>query len=209
MPPTSSRRLLSNGLTAREEAFIQVYLRDFNALKAYCEVTGRSPGNTRGSYVSRMLQRPRVVAEIERRLVARRIEYEGTVKRTIDELARVAFSNIGAVLDWGIDDYASGEGLPRAFVHLVPAAALLPEEVASIKRIKQTRHGVDVELHDKVQALIALAKHFGLLNGQGRDEIDANGVPKIPLATMRLLQKRDAELQQKLAAMGMAEDLNR
>lgn len=190
-------------LSLRQQCFVDEYLLDLNGGRAYERAGFKASGASARVSASKLLTNPNVRAAIKHRLAARRAEHEATVKRTIDELARVALSDIGSVVEWGTEaDSFWGDG-PKQFLRLRPTDCLLPCERASIKEVREGKYGLEIELHDKVAALTALAKHFGLLNGEGREsEKDENGVPKIPLATLRELQRRDQELQEKLSKMG-------
>jgi phage terminase small subunit len=88
-------RLLSP-LTERQKLFVTEYLVDLNATRAairagYSAQTARQTG-------SENLSKPYIAAEIERALAER-----GGITRTrlVEELAKIAFSDIGKVVTWG------------------------------------------------------------------------------------------------------------
>lgn len=186
-------------LNPRQERFVQEYLVDLNGARAYASAGYRATGASARANASKLLTIPNVRSAIAaaRRERAERLELKAD--EVVRELARVAFSDIGVVACWGTEDEAAGDGSEsKQFLVIRPSDCLLPGERAAIKEIRKGKYGLEIELHDKVAALVALAKHFGLLNGEGKKDGDTvDGVPRIPLATLRLLQKRDEELQRK------------
>lgn len=82
-------------LTAREKAFVEAYITDFNQTKAAL-TAGCSPKGA-GVAGHRLMKREAVAAEIARRLEGKR-EQEVTAARIVKELARLAFSEEGEEL---------------------------------------------------------------------------------------------------------------
>lgn len=76
------------------------------------------------------------------------------------QLLGLASANITDVVDWGTDGEVK---LKR--IHEIPDHAL-----ASIKRIRSTPHGLDIEMVDKVRVLQLLAKSAGLLDRESIDD---------------------------------------
>jgi phage terminase small subunit len=204
-----SGQLVPPRLNARQQRFVAEYLVDLNGASAYERAGYKATGASARVNASKLLTNPNIRAAIATGQKERAERLQLKADAVVRELARLAFSDIGAIAEWGVEGSSSVWGvddLPRPFLRLRPNDALLPEERASIRKIKETRYGLEVELHDKVAALVALARHFGLLNGQGDDVADENGVPKIPIETLRLLQRRNEVLKAKLRAMGVSED---
>ncbi|HKX08144.1 MAG TPA: terminase small subunit, partial [Stellaceae bacterium] len=111
------------------------------------------------------LQRRNVAAAIEARLATRRARLEVTAARVIGELARIAFADIGRIMDWSSKDAA-----------LRPPGEIPPEDRAAIQEIAVVkRHGglaTRVILHDKERALEALCRYLGLFR-PGAQRVDA------------------------------------
>jgi phage terminase small subunit len=156
---------LLSPLTERQKLFVTEYLVDLNATRAairagYSAQTARQTG-------SENLSKPYIAAEIERAMDER-----GGITRTrlIEELAKIAFSDIGKVVKWGPE----------------PAVIRTPENGVAIKRmvsrvtwrdsdeieddvrgaVAEVSHGANgalhVKMHDKVAALHTLARVLGM-----------------------------------------------
>ena len=67
------------------------------------------------------------------------------------ELARVAFEDIRSIVQ-----VVDGE------VVVKPSAEWTRDEAATVAEVAQTRQGIRVKTHPKLQALEALAKHLGM-----------------------------------------------
>jgi phage terminase small subunit len=88
------------------------------------------------------------------------------INQIIDELAKIAFADIGKAVEWGTrrrDDDDDDEE-DAGYVHVKDLAEIDPDTVAAIAGIAQTRTGVKVKFHDKRRALATLAKIFGLFD---------------------------------------------
>ena len=143
-------------LSPRQQKFVEQYLITGVARQAALRA-GYSPGNA-GSAAWRLKRLPNVAKAIRlgRANEARRAQVER--ERVLLELARVAFSDIGEVLDWtGGDDIA-----------LRPKAEISPHHRAAIAEIAPRRYGKSprVKLHNKAHALDAIARHLGLFDNQ-------------------------------------------
>lgn len=89
-------------------------------------------------------------------------KFKVTTASVIEELAALAFSNMGDYLSWGPDG-----------VSIVPSDALSRSQLAAVSKVTQrettrTRDGettvnvtTTLELHDKVAGLDRLGKHLG------------------------------------------------
>lgn len=148
-----------SGLTDKQQRFCEEYLSDFNATAAYLRAGYNCNVDTARSSAARLLTN----ASIQRYLaylrdrVARRSEV--TLERTVEELGRVAFSNITEALTF------DGEGVSFR------DSRQLPDSVtAAISSIGMTENmgesGVSrrqsLKMHNKVAALTLLADFFGI-----------------------------------------------
>jgi hypothetical protein len=113
-----------------------------------------------------MAHRPGVRAAYEMALAEVAERAKVSRERVLAEYRAIAMadiSDIATVTDEGtvkIEDFST---LPR-------------ETLAAIKRIRETKHGIDIELHDKRGALADLARHLGLFSDDDQAARQAVGV---------------------------------
>src|SRR5205809_3612902 len=142
-------------LTSRQRLFVDHYLVHVNATQAaigagYSRKTADSQGQ-------RLLKNVEVAEAIEAAMRARAGRTEVNADRVVLELARIAFSDVTRIVQWG----------PKG-VKLRPSAELSTGDRATIAKVSETvgRAGggrtLTVRLHDKLGALVALGKHLGL-----------------------------------------------
>lgn len=160
----------------RRARFIEAYVANGNNTTQAAIAAGFSP---KSAHVqgNRLLKDPRVIAEVDRRRaeVLEKVQEETgiTVKRTLQELARIAFINPKALFK---DD---GSLKP---IHELPddvAAAIASIEVDEIKGGPRGEREVvgqakKIRLWDKGAAIDRAMKHLGLFekdNGQTGDAI--------------------------------------
>lgn len=149
-------------LTDREQRFVSEYLVDLNATQAairagYSEKTARQQA-------SRLLTKDDVVAAIAERKVVQLAKADLTAIRVLEELRRLAFSDVRGLFD--------DVGHLRSLTELTDeqAAAIASVEI-EVRRPKGAEKDADIEtIHkikvwDKPRTLEMLAKHFSLLGG--------------------------------------------
>lgn len=132
----------------------QYIINNENATKAakkagYSEKTAYQAG-------SRLLKNVEVLKEIEK------LAEDGTdknLKDVLKELSTLGFSKI--------TDYMRTE---NGQIEIFDTAKIPPEAIPAIKKIKQTKYGIEFELHDKVRSLELLGSHLGL--GKPEDKKD-------------------------------------
>ncbi len=168
------------GLTHRQERFIEEYLLDLNATRAAIRA-GYSPRSAAACGWT-LLQKPAIQDGIERAMEERRMRVSVDQDRVIEELAAVAFGNLTDFVRVERDD----EG--QMCLRLTPTEQVekrLRPALADI-RLKDGRDGkmeFSARTHDKMRALELLGRHLGVWKdkpeGDGRLEIiiDYSGVP--------------------------------
>jgi phage terminase small subunit len=151
------RSRLRKGLTPRQLRFVEAYLVCGNATEAARRI-GLSETNAQGNGF-RLARVPAVAAAIKAEQEASAQRTRITADRVREELARIAFAEIGDIADWDGEDFV-----------LRPREAIARDDRAAIAelRLKQGKHGVraTIKLHSKQRALDALAKHLGLYSKQ-------------------------------------------
>jgi phage terminase small subunit len=170
--PASSRRPRP-AFTERQLAFIREYLVDLNAAEA-ARRAGYSPeGANRIAHVLR--GKPKIAARIETAQERRSEKKRITADRVLEELGRMAFSNMSDYVEWGPDG-----------ITLRDNALLDEDQTAAVADVEPKGNGkvARLKLYDKLAALNALARHLGMTgsrtalgpNDRNRERKDANAI---------------------------------
>lgn len=150
MPPIKRNEA---GLTVRQQAFVDEYLRDLNATQA--AIRAGYSARSAGVDGSQLLNNPRVAAAVAIAKAERSARTRLDADLVLHELAAIAFSDISEFVSWG----------PRGV--LIRKSLAMPDQARrAIREIKEQvgEHGssVTIKLHDKVRALELLGKHIAL-----------------------------------------------
>jgi phage terminase small subunit len=152
-----------SGTAERRQAFVQAYIANgHNAIKA--AISAGYSARTAYSQGQRLLKNVEIRGELANvaQQVAKVVGLE--TQRTLQECARLVYSDIGAFLN---DDGS-----------LKPRSEWTPEMsacVASVEFDRTTGRPVRIKLWDKNAALMAAMKHHGLFredNGQKGDSVE-------------------------------------
>ncbi|MEO0885204.1 MAG: terminase small subunit [Cyanobacteria bacterium J06648_10] len=170
----------TTGLTDLQESFCREYLVDFNATAAYLRAGYKCKSTTAERNASRLLRNAEVQAYLQsfRDRVSRRTDV--TLERTLEELGRVAFSDITSTLTFTDDGlrFRDSSTLPESVsaaiqsVSITEHTTIKGEDEATATSKKQLR------MHDKVSALKLLATFFGIDNdfNQARSTLKRYGL---------------------------------
>jgi|TARA_Y100000310_G_scaffold62512_1_gene57830 hypothetical protein len=152
---------LDSGLTPQEEKFAVALLAHGGKRKdAYLEVYGPGTKNVT-SAAAKIATKPHIAARV-RELLDDELEImKATAKRTIAEVSRIAFADPLSIYDEAIYE----ETGKLVFKKLSDVPKGLRQ---SIKKVKPTKFGIEVEFHDKTRVLQDMQRRFGLL-GERRD----------------------------------------
>jgi phage terminase small subunit len=144
----------------RAQQFVREYMIDLNG-SAAARRAGYSP-HSAGRRAFELLARPEVKSALREAMAERARRTNITADRVLEELARIAFADLGRVADWGPDG-----------IQLKPASALCAGDTAALAFISfGGRHKMQrIRMHDKIGALVALARHVGVLR-DGRKTVD-------------------------------------
>lgn len=147
-------------LTAKEELFLDEYMEDFNATRAYIEAYDyKGPNKNARSLASRTLRKQHIKEELERRRKELREEHNLYMESLIEQLKRIAFLNPKYLVS------------VKKNVVLVQDTKEIPQEMwSAIKSIKEGKNGIEIEFHDKMKAIELLVKYCGLYN----EKLDVN-----------------------------------
>lgn len=163
LPPKGRHPRIDPKLSPREKAFVDEYLIDLSATKAAIRV-GYSE---RSAHVlgSRLLQKPAVREAIEAAMAERSRKTGITADRVLEEIAAVAFSDLGEVIR--VDEHGKVyvrelDGLrPEARRALSEVTQVTTESMVEDERVTE-KVRLGVKLHNKVAALKLLVDHLGL-----------------------------------------------
>jgi phage terminase small subunit len=147
------------GLSAKRQAFVAEYLKDFNASAAAIRA-GYSPRTAR-SQAADLLTKPNIAKAIREAQEKAFANAEASVERTINEYARIAYLDPAAFFD------AQGRLLPIAQMPEDARRAVASMEVEELfagsgderRRVGRLHK---VRFASKVAALDSLAKHLGM-----------------------------------------------
>lgn len=188
-------------LTPKQKIFVDEYLIDLNATRAYkAAYKSCKKDETAAVNGNRMLRNAKVKDYIDKRIKDREKRTEITQDKVLDELAAIAFSN-GAKYAKVIEkiayneegqpilDLETGEPMKYKTVDLVLTDELTDEERKAISTIKRGKNGIEVSTCDKVKALELLGKHLGMF----KDKVEVTGDMKVnnpykDLTTEQLLE---------------------
>jgi phage terminase small subunit len=140
-------------LTPKQEMFVKEYLVDLNATQAairagYSQATAMEQGY-------QLLRKTSVQTALQVAMNARSQRTEITADRVLEELAKLAFSDMRDFAKWS-----------EAGVTLISSDQLSAEAAACVSEVSQTitKDGgsIKFKLHDKKSSLELLGKHLGL-----------------------------------------------
>jgi phage terminase small subunit len=140
-------------LSAKQQCFVDEYLVDLNATQAAI----RAGYSERSAAVtsSRLLANAKIQAAIQERQSKRAKRLDISVDRIEQELARIAFFDVGKAVKWG----------PHG-VTLVDSEELTDDDRAAIAEVSETttEHGGSqkIKFHSKIDALELLGKRHGM-----------------------------------------------
>lgn len=143
-------------LTPKQQRFVEEYLIDLNATRAakaagYSEKSAHSIGQEN-------LIKPEIAAAIQEAFEARSKRTQITADRVLEELSRLAFSNMQDFVEWG----PNGVSL-KFSEELTEDAARCVAEVSESR--SDTGGTIRFKLHNKLGALEKAMQHLGMLKG--------------------------------------------
>ena len=140
-------------MTPKQKNFVLEYVKDFNATQAATRA-GYNKGNPSNNDKTgpRLLQVPEISAAIQEFINKRTEESEITVDRIVNELAKIAFSELSDAMHW-----------TDAGMSFTDSTKLPSKIRGAISEITETITGAGgskkLKLYDKVRALELLGKY--------------------------------------------------
>ena len=169
----------ANKLTPKQKLFIEEYLIDLNATRAYkVAYPNVTKDETAAQAGSRMLRNVKVQEKIAERMRDREIRTEITQDKVLKELAAIAFANgsdfARVVTKTGFNK--QGKEVQYQDVELEETDQLPEEKKKAIAGIKMGKNGIEVSTCDKVKALELLGRHLGMFSDKVQLETGEKGV---------------------------------
>jgi phage terminase small subunit len=179
---------LQKKLTAKECAFIEEYLVDLNGTQA--AIRAGYSAKSAAVIAHENLRKPKIALALDRAMAER---YRVTRPRIVDELAKIAFSDICKVVTWRREtvpiESPNGEGeggkVVLSRVTVTDSSQIDPDAAAAIAEMNQGANGsLRVKMHDKLAALEKLGRTLGIF----KDRVEHSGPGGEPLKPMSELE---------------------
>lgn len=180
---------MAKGLTDKQKIFVNEYLIDLNATRAYkVAYPNCKTENAASAAASKMLRNVKVQEQISEKMKEREVRTNISQDRVLKELAAIAFSN-GTEFAKIIEKQAvvtspNGHRIPIEdedgnpvmirVVQMELTDNLTKEQKKAISGIKEGKYGMEVSSYDKVRALELLGRHFGMF----KDKVEVSGLDK-------------------------------
>lgn len=185
-------------LTEKQKIFVNEYLVDLNATRAYkVAYPNVKKDDTAAVNGNRLLRNAKVKEYLDERMKEREKRTEITQDKVLEELAAIAFSNgskYAKVIEETVYDEngevlldSDGNIVKQKVVDLVLTDELSETDKKAIASIKKGRNGIEISTCDKVRALELLGKHLGMF----KEKVEVSGNINNPyeeLTTEQLLK---------------------
>jgi phage terminase, small subunit len=159
-------------LTNKQKIFVNEYLKDLNATRAYKtaykNIKSEETAATNGS---KLLRNTKVAEEIQKRMDERAKRTEITQDKVLKEIARLAFTDITSIVS--VKKFKTERG-EYSKVVIKDFSELTEEQRACISGVKETKLGIEVSFCSKEKALELLGRHLGMFN----DKLQLSGEVK-------------------------------
>jgi len=177
---------VASKLTAKQQRFVQEYLVDYNATRAAIQA-GYS-AKYAGQNADKLLKNTNVAAELRRLGQKTAEKLDISREWLMQELRYVAAARLpdfSSIVTEPVQKMAihplTGEviNVPSGYtqtVRFTDTKDLPDDKAAALAGIKQTAHGIDIKLHDKVRALELLGKAVGLFDGNAAPPAQENNL---------------------------------
>jgi phage terminase small subunit len=164
-------------MTDKQKQFINEYLIDLNATRAYKATYKNIKNNeTARANSSRLLANANVRAYLDERMRAREKRTEITQDKVLNELAKIAFADMKDYLEYRTDRTViarddNGEPIID-YAQIVDLVDSKYTDTSAIQEISISKDGVfRFKLYDKQKALTDIGKHLGMFT----DKLEHSG----------------------------------
>nr|DAM07024.1 MAG TPA: Terminase small subunit [Caudoviricetes sp.] len=152
-------------LTPNQKIFIDEYLIDLNATRAYkVAYKNCKKDETARTNSSRLLTNANIKNHIQERMKEREKRTEITQDKVLKELAKIGFSDI--------TDFVEIEKKGVFVAVKIKATEDIPKDkIGAIAGIKEGANGIEIKTNDKVKALELIGRHLGMFS----DKLELSG----------------------------------
>lgn len=158
---TITKKIECNKLYTKQQRFVDEYCVDFNGTQA--AIRAGYSANTAAMQAARLLSYDKIKKALEERKIEIAEESKLKASDVIDELRRIAFSDITQVMSFS------------ASKAKIKSSKKLSEDAKKIvASVSQTKAGLTVKLHDKVKALELLGRYLNIFTD--RVEVEGRGI---------------------------------
>lgn len=192
-------------MTNKQKAFVDEYLIDLNATRAYKAVykNVKSDDAARASS-SKLLTNANIKVYVEKRMKDREKRTEITQDKVLNELAQIAFANgsdFAKVVEKPVlkeDGSVLLDPITEEPIYYKTVEMKLTDELPEEKRkaiagIKMGKNGIEVNTCDKVRALELLGRHLGMWNDKLQvkaDVTNSNPYDELTVEELKALAKQ-------------------
>lgn len=149
-------------LTPKQKLFCDEYLKDLNATKAAERVGYKK--RSAAQQAARLLTNDKIQKYVQSKLDARTKRAEVTQDMVVNELKKIAFSNMGTVAKWN-----------HSGVSFFDSDDLSEDAKSTVMSVEEStnQHGgsLKIKQYDKTKALELLGRHLGMF----KDKIEHSG----------------------------------
>ena len=174
-------------LTAKQKKFVDEYLIDLNATRAYrTAYPNIKKDSTASVCASQLLRNTKVLEYLQKKQEEIQKRTEITQDRVLKELAAVAFSKasdyacvverrLTKVVEGVAVDVLDINGDPVVYrdVELELTQNLTEDQKRAVAVMKKGRDGYEIKTYDKIKALELIGKHIGMFDGKNQNEAEA------------------------------------
>lgn len=158
---TDTKKIEYNKLSTKQQRFVDEYCVDFNGTQA--AIRAGYAANSAFVQAARLLSYDKIKKALEERKTEIAEESKLKASDVIDELRRIAFSDITQVMSF------------TASKAKIKSSKKLSEDAKKIvASVSQTKAGLTVKLHDKVKALELLGRYLNIFTD--RVEVEGRGL---------------------------------
>lgn len=145
-------------ISDKEEKFIEKYVETLNGTESYLYAYPKAKPSSAKSGATRMLSNDFIKVEIEKRVAKRTAKNEITVDRILQELAKIAFSNVGDLFDPKTNAMKKVGDIDPSTLSAVSGISI--DEMGYGKQAMGTTK--KIKMYDKIRALEKLGHYVGL-----------------------------------------------
>lgn len=173
-------------LPAKQKVFVDEYLIDLNATRAYMRAYGCDE-KVAGANGARLLKNARIAALIAEKMQERSKKTGITAERVLEELAAIGFADIRKAITWG------GEG-DAVHATPIPSDEIDESTARAVAKVRAKRRSLvtddssettietEVGMHDKLGALQLIGRHLGMFKDKTEHEAGPGLVELLAMA---------------------------